>query len=99
MILITDSSKKGTQVVQSIKKVADELVMYDEVGVIANRLPNLNVKEYMDLGDIPVLSYILSDASLVEFDLKGESVFYLDDDAAIVRGAREALIGIGILNV
>ena len=99
LMLITDSSKKGTQVVQSIKKVADELVMYDEVGVIANRLPNLNVKEYMDLGDIPVLSYILSDASLAEFDLKGESVFYLDDDAAIVRGAKEALIGIGILNV
>ena len=97
LMLITDSSKKGTQVVQAIKKVADELVMYDEVGVIANRLPNLDVKEYMDLGDIPVLSYILSDASLAEFDLKGESVFYLDDDAAIVRGAKEALIGIGIL--
>ena len=64
-----------------------------------NLIPNLNVKEYMDLGDIPVLSYILSDASLAEFDLKGESVFYLDDDAAIVRGAKEALIGIGILNV
>ncbi len=60
-------------------------MMYDKVGVIANRLPNLDVKQYMDVGDIPVLSYILSDASLAEFDLKGESVFYLDDDAAIVR--------------
>ena len=97
LMLITDSSKKGTQVVQAIKQVADELVMYDKVGVIANRLPNLDVKQYMDVGDIPVLSYILSDASLAEFDLKGESVFYLDDDAAIVRGAKEALIGIGIL--
>ena len=81
LMLITDSSKKGTQVVKTIKQVADELVMYDKVGV----------------GDIPVLSYILSDVSLAEFDLKGESVFYLDDDAAIVRGAKEALIGIGIL--
>ena len=99
LMLITDSSKKGTQVVKTIKQVADELVMYDKVGVIANRLPNLDVKQYMDVGDIPVLSYILSDASLAEFDLKGESVFYLDDDAAIVRGAKEALIGIGILNV
>ena len=82
LMLITDSSKKGTQVVQTIKQVADELVMYDKVGVIANRLPNLDVKQYMDVGDIPVLSYILSDASLAEFDIKGESVFYLDDDAA-----------------
>lgn len=97
LLLITDSSKKGTQVVKTIKQVADELVMYDKVGVIANRLPNLDVKQYMDVGDIPVLSYILSDASLAEFDLKGKSIFYLDNDTAIVKGAREALIGIGIL--
>lgn len=98
LCLITDSSKKGTQVVQTIKSVADELVMYDRIGVIANRLPDLQVKDYMDLGDLPVLSYILSDSTLAEFDLKGESVFYLDDDAAIVRGAREALQKIGIIS-
>ena len=97
LILVTDSSKKGTQVVTTIKKVAEELVMYDKIGVIVNRLPNMNVKEYMDVGDIPVLSYILSDGDLAEFDLKGKSVFYLDNDAIIVRGAREALDNIGIL--
>lgn len=97
LILVTDSSKKGTQVVKTIKEVADELVMYDKIGVIANRLPDPGVREYMDFGEIPVLSYILSDASLAEFDLKGKSVFYLDDDAAIVKGAREALGRIGIL--
>ncbi len=97
LILVTDSSKKGTQVVRTIKDVADELVMYDKVGVIANRLPNLDVKKYMDVGGISVLSYILSDAQLSEFDLMGKSVFYLSDDASIVKGAREALINIGIL--
>ncbi len=97
LILVTDSSKKGTQVVKTIKEVADELVMYDKIGVIANRLPDLNVREYMDVGDIPLLSCILSDAALSEFDLRGKSVFYLDDDAAIVKGAREALVRIGIL--
>lgn len=97
LLLITDSSKKGTQVVRTVKSVADELVMYDKVGAIVNRLPNMGVKEYIDLGDIPVLSYILSDASLAEFDLKGENVFYLDDDAPIVQGGREALTKIGII--
>ncbi len=97
LLLITDSSKKGTQVVRTIKEVADELVMYDKVGAIVNRMPDLGVKEYVDLGDIPVLSYILSDASLAEFDLKGENVFYLDDDAPIVQGGREALQKIGII--
>lgn len=97
LILITDSSKKGCQVIQTIKQVADDLVMYDKIGAIANRIPSLDVKEYMDTGDISVLSYILSDSTLAEFDLKGESVFYLNDDATIVKGAKEALVNIGIL--
>ena len=97
LVLITDTSRKGTQVVQTIRKVADELVMYEQAGVIINRVPDEAVVQYMDLGDLPVLSVIPSDSSLAEFDLKGENVFYLSDDAAIVRGAREALKKLEIL--
>ena len=97
LVLITDTSRKGTQVVQTIRKVADELVMYEQAGVIINRVPDESIVQYMDLGDLPVLSVIPSDSSLAEFDLKGENVFYLSDDAAIVRGAREALKKLEIL--
>lgn len=98
LFLITDSSKKGTQVIQTIKSVADELVMYDKVGAIANRLPTENgivpktIIQIMDTGDIPVLSYIPSDMDLAEFDLKGENVFYLPKDSAIVLGVKDALM-------
>lgn len=98
LMLITDSSRKGTQVVQTIKKVADELVMYEKAGVIINRLPDMEVIQYMDLADLPVLAAIPADVSLAEFDLKGENVFYLSEEAAIVRGAREALKKIKILD-
>lgn len=97
LVLITDTSRKGTQVVQTIRKVADELVMYEQAGVIINRVPDESIVQYMDLGDLPVLSVIPSDSSLAEFDLKGENVFCLSDDAAIVRGAREALKKLEIL--
>lgn len=97
LLLLTDSSRKGTQVIQSIRKVADELVMYEQLGVIANRLPSTEVREYMDTGDIPVLACILSDASLAEFDLKGENVFYLPAESAIVQGTEEAMQKIGLL--
>lgn len=97
LFLVTDSSRKGTQVIQTIKKVADDLVMYEKVGVIANRLPSEEVKDYMDTGGIPVLAYIPSDASLAEFDLKGENVFYLPEDAPIVRGVQRALGKMGLL--
>lgn len=98
LMLITDSSRKGTQVVQTIKRVADELVMYEEAGVIINRLPDMDVIQYMDLGGLPVLAAVPSDISLAEFDLKGENVFYLSEDAAIVQGAKEALKKIKILD-
>lgn len=97
LLLVTDSSRKGTQVVQTIKRVADELVMYEETGVILNRLPSPEAAGYMELGGLPVLAAIPADPSLAEFDLKGENVFYLPDDAAIVRGAREALKNVGLL--
>ncbi len=97
LLLVTDSSKKGTQVAATIKKVAEELVMYEKVGIIANRLPSLDVIQYMDFRDVPLLSGILSDPSLAEFDLKGENVFYLADDAAIVKGVKEALEKIEII--
>lgn len=91
LLLITDASKKGCQVIQTIKKVADELVMYEKIGVIANRLPDASVTEYMDLGSPELLSAILSDDQLARYDVMGENIFYLPDDAAIVQGTKVAL--------
>mgnify|MGYP004448962923 FL=1 len=71
--------------------------MYEKIGVVANRLPSLDVKEFMDTGDIPVLSYIPSDNDLAEFDLKGENVFFLPESSSILQGAREALKNLDVL--
>ena len=91
LVLITDSSKKGCDVVKTIKNVADNLVMYDKVGVVVNRVPDEQVLQYMDLGGIPLLGWIPADANLTERDLKGESVFYIPAEAPIVAGMRDAL--------
>ena len=96
LLLITDASRKGTQVIQTVKKVADELVMYDQVGAIVNRLPSREVIPLLDTGDIPVLSCIENDAALADFDIRGENVFYLPEEANIVRGVKEALEKLGV---
>lgn len=96
LVLITDTSRKGIQVVQTIKGVADRLVMYDEMGVIVNRIPGPEARSLVDTGELPVLSYIKSDDQLAKFDLLGENVFFLPDEAEIVRGAEEALTALGI---
>ena len=97
LLLVTDASKKGCQVVQTIKKVADELVMYDRIGVIANRIPDMGVAKLMDIGGLELLSVIQSDSKLAQADVLGENVFNLPDDAIIVEGAKKALVNMGIL--
>ena len=96
LLLITDASKKGTQVIRTVKKVADELVMYEKAGAIVNRLPSRDVIPLLDTGDVPVLSYIENDPALAGFDIRGENVFYLPESANIVRGVREAVERLGI---
>ena len=97
LVLITDSSKKGCDVVKTIKDVADNLVMYDKVGVVVNRVPSEEVLQYMDLGGIPLLGWIPADANLTERDLKGESVFYIPSEAPIVAGMRDALHALEVI--
>lgn len=97
LLLVTDSSRKGTQVIQTIKKVADELVMYEKVGAVVNRILSEDAIKLIDTGEIPVVSYIYSDEKLAETDLKGESVLALPDDTELVKGAAEALCKMQII--
>ncbi len=97
MLLVTDPSKKGTAVIQSIKKVADELVMYQKIGVIVNRLGDDSQKQYISTGQIPIISYIGEDQLLQLADIKGESVLALPEGSPLIRGVHTALTAIGIL--
>ena len=76
--------------------MADELVMYEKVGVIANRIPSKEVVELMDVGDMEIVAAILNDGNLAEYDIKGENIFYLPENSGIVEGAKTALEHMGI---
>ncbi len=97
MLLVTDPSKKGTQVIQTIKKVADELVMYKEICAIVNRLNDESLKEYINTGEIPVLAYIPDDKELALSDVQGKSVMELPDNSNMVIGVKTALETIGLI--
>ena len=97
LLLITDASKKGTQVISTIKNVADELVMYEKIGAIVNRLPDESVKEYINTNGIPVLSYIENDKNLAIFDIEGKDITKLPHDSNVINGVREALIELEII--
>lgn len=97
LLLITDPSKKGCQVISTIKSVADELVMYEKIGVIINRMADESLKDYIDTNGIPVLSYIEDDKNLSVFDIKGENIFNLPDESNVVIGVKKALNEIGVI--
>ena len=97
LVLVTDSSKKGCDVIKTIKNVADDLVMYEQIGVVVNRVPSEDVLSFMDLGNIPFLGAIGADANLTECDLKGKSVLEIVDDTAIVTGMKKALAKLEII--
>ena len=97
LLLVSDASKKGTQVINTIKDVADKLVMYDEIGAIINRIPDESVIKLIDTNGIEVLSYIPVDSNLAVYDIEGKNITKLPDDSNIVKGTAEALEKIGIL--
>lgn len=97
LLLVSDASKKGIQVLKTINKVAKELVMYKAVGAIINRIPGVDIKEHIDTGEIPVLAYINSDEKLATYDMKGENIMLLPHDALIVSGAKQVLVNLNIL--
>ncbi len=97
LLLITDPSKKGCQVINTIKNVADELVMYEKIGVIINRMADESLKDYIDTNGIPVLSYIEDDKNLSVFDIKGENIFNLPPESNVVKGVKKALCEIGVI--
>ncbi len=97
LLLITDASKKGTQVISTIKNVADELVMYQKIGAIVNRIPDESVLEYINTNGIPVLSYIENDKNLAIFDIEGKDITKLPDDSNVIKGVKKALAELEII--
>ncbi len=91
LIFVSDASKKGIDVIKSIDKVAQELVMYENAGVIINRISDPSLIDKIDLGNLKLLSCIGEDKNIQEFDIEGKSVLEIPTDSKIYEGALKAL--------
>lgn len=97
LLLISDQSRKGTRVTESIRKVADEMVMYERAGVIINRVTNPELNEFIEVEGTEILAFIEADTGHAANDIRGKSVFELPSDSIVLYGVREALRKIEIL--
>ncbi len=91
LICVSDQSKKGLRIIETIKDVANELVMYDEIGLIVNRalFPERLVET--EIGGVKIVSVIPQDDVMTENDVEGRNIFELPQDAGILKGADTAL--------
>ena len=56
----------------------------------------MSLADTLDTGDLPLLAVIPDDRGMSLNDMKGESVFALDENSAILKGVEKALLEIGI---
>ena len=97
LILVSDASKKGLQVVRTIYDVAKELVMFDKAGLIVNRMVDLSYEKDLDTKPLELLTCIPDDKNMSYNDMVGKSIFTLDSSAPIVVNTKIALKKMGIL--
>ncbi|MBR2278254.1 MAG: AAA family ATPase [Eubacterium sp.] len=97
LLLVSDASRKGLQVIKTIHDVANELVMFEKTGVIVNRMPDMSLADSLDTSGLELLACIPDDRDMALNDMKGESVFALDENSAVVQGTKQALSKIGII--
>lgn len=96
LLLISDTSKKGVEVIKTIENVASELVKYDRIGAILNRVEDMDMVEGIDAGDLEILAAIPSDKMLARYDFEGKNIMGMDEDSPIVVGVDEAMNKLGI---
>lgn len=97
LICVSDQSRKGLDIIGTIKNVADELVMYDEIGLIVNRAPLPDKVTEKEIGGVRVISVIPQDDDMTENDIEGKNIFELPEGSTILEGTRAALKNLNII--
>lgn len=97
LLLITDQSAKGVRVCEEIKQVADELITYERVGAIVNRVVDPAMNAHIRIEGVEILAFIPTDAQHAANDIQGKSVFELPEDAFVISGVKDALHKIEII--
>ena len=91
LICVSDQSQKGLKIIETIKDVASELVMYDDIGLIVNRAPLPERITEKEIGGVRIVSVIPQDNAMTENDIEGRSVFELPAETGILKGVNTAL--------
>ena len=97
LLCVSDQSRKGIQIISTIKEVSEKLVAADKVGAVLNRVLMPERITENEIGGAELLAVIPPDPMHAENDIEGRSVFDLPEESTILNGARTILAKLGIL--
>lgn len=95
LLLVSDQSRKGIRVLETIREVAARMVMFDRCGAVINRITHEDA-DVRPRG-VDVLARIPVDHAHEENDILGRSIFNLKEDSPILIGTETALQNFSML--
>ena len=98
LLLITDASRKGIEVIKTINEVAKEMVDYERIGVVINRIEDMNLVEKVDTGQLELLGLIPTDDNIINYDVAAKDFMGLPNDTISAIRLNEALNKFGVIN-
>jgi CO dehydrogenase maturation factor len=85
LILVSDASAKGLNVVKTIKEFSDTAIRYDRVGLILNRLRGEKERDKLSIpAELNCLGWVPEDDTIRTFDIEGRSLLETPDCPAIL---------------
>ena len=97
LLLVSDASHKGVEVIKSISKVAGEAVHYDKIGCVFNRIEDPALLEDVDLEGLPCVGVVRSSQDVARFDVAARDFMLMDSSSPCVQQTRQVLEKFGII--
>ncbi len=86
LLLVSDCSYKGINVIKTIEEVASGGVMkYDRAGVILNRLKSEHEKDLVNLGQLALLGCMLDDDLIRNYDIQDRTLLELPQGQSTLK--------------
>ena len=98
LLLVTDASRKGIEVIQTINEVAKEMVEYERIGVIINRIEDMTFVNQLETGKLELLGLIPTDKNILSYDIGAKNFMDLPEDTISIQKIKEALHKFGVIS-
>lgn len=97
LLLVSDASLKGINVIKTIKEVADTGVMgYERAGAVLNRLKSKDECEKVNMGDLTLLGCMVEDDLIRNYDIAGQPLLELPEGTS-TRDITDILKNFGVI--